>query len=358
MKIMFFIPTLLSGGAERVVSVLSNGFNKIGNEVIISLISNDGCCYELDKNIKIESLNCDSLLSKSPLKRIKLRLSKIKNAVLKHQPDVVISFMANTNIDVCLALKKLSTKIIVSERNDPKLDPPSKLKKLLRKIAYKRADGFVFQTEDAKNYFNKKIQNASKVILNPLTETICDAYQGERENRIVAVGRLNAQKNYPLLINAFEKFSKTHQDFILEIYGKGNLEEKIKALIDEKGLTDKVILKGYSSNVHESIKKAGFYVMSSDFEGMPNALMEAMALGLPCISTDCPCGGPRMMINNCENGLLVPVQDEDKLLQAMLMLADNKEYANRLGETAVKIREKVSVDKIIKEWLDYIEKVL
>lgn len=346
------------GGAERVVSVLSNRFAKLGNDVLICTINDYGCCYDLNEKVKCLSLKCDTFLKQSALKRTKLRHVRIKNAVCEYQPDIVISFMSETNIDVCLALKKVKVPLIVSERNDPKIDPASKLKRLLRKFAYKRADGFVFQTEDARNYFNKNIQEKSCVILNPLTETICEAYQGERESKIVAVGRLNAQKNYPLLINAFESFIKTYPEYSLEIFGTGNIEDKLNNIIEQKGLGDKVILKGYLSNVHDAIKNAEFYVMSSDFEGMPNALMEAMALGLPCISTDCPCGGPKMMIKSGENGILVPVKDEEALLNAMLLFAENKAYAQKLGENAVKIREMVDVNIITQNWLDYITKVL
>ena len=358
MKIMFFIPTMQSGGAERVISVLSNHFAKMEHQVVICSINDYGCCYELDGRVKLESLKCQTFLNKSTAKRMKLRHELIKNAVLNHKPDVLVSFMSDTNIDVCLALKKVKVPLIVSERNDPKIDPASKLKRLLRKFAYKRADGFVFQTEDAKRYFDRKIQNKSKVILNPLTENICEPYMGERLAKVVAVGRLNAQKNYPLLINAFEKFSKTFPNYTLEVYGKGALEERLNALIAEKGLSGKVILKGYSANVHESIKDAEFYIMSSDFEGMPNALMEAMALGLPCISTDCPCGGPKMMIKSGENGILVPVKDEEALLNAMTLFAENKQYAKRLGENAAKIRERVEAGKITASWIDYIQKIM
>jgi len=223
----------------------------------------------------------------------------------------------------------------------------------LRKIAYKRPNGFVFQTPDAQKYFNKKIQNRSRIILNPLTEKLPEPYVGERDNRVVAVGRLEPQKNYRFLLDAFAEFIKIHPEYILEIYGDG--EQNIQAVIEEKQLQDKVILKGFSKTVLEDIKSAGMYVMSSKYEGLPNALMEAMALGLPCISTDCPCGGPRLLIRDKENGLLVPLNNVESLVTAMQYVAENKENASQMAEKATKLKEIANLEAITNQWMEYID---
>ncbi|MBE5743456.1 MAG: glycosyltransferase family 4 protein [Clostridiales bacterium] len=358
MKIMFYIPSLGSGGAERVISTLANEFSNSGNDVVIGLIRNDICCYELNKNVVTTSLNCDEDMGFNRIKRVKLRRKKIRNLYLQHKPDVVISFLATTNIDVCFALKNENVPVIVSERNDPSVEPRSKIKKIIRKIAYLYASGFVFQTEDAKNYFSKKIQKKSTVIINPLYANLPDVFKGERENRIVAVGRLNYQKNYPLLIDAYSEIVKEFPDYTLEIYGKGELEQELHELVESKRLKGNVNFKGFCSNVHEEIKKASLFVMSSDFEGMPNALLEALALGIPCISTDCPCGGPKTLIKNGENGLLVPIKDKGALVNAIKKVLSDKVFAENLGNNATKIREIASVDVITSKWLEYIEKTV
>ena len=164
------------------------------------------------------------------------------------------------------------------------------------------------------------------------------------------MGRLNQQKNYPLLLEAFQEFSKKHGDYVLEIYGKGPLEQKVRDQINHLALEDRVVMKGFCANVHEAIREAAFFVMSSDFEGMPNALMEAMALGMPCICTDCPCGGPRMLIRDGENGLLVGVGQTDELAQAMCRLAEEPELAEELGRQATLLRERAGVSAITDQW--------
>lgn len=350
MKIVFCIPSLGSGGAERVVSVLASELAERQHDVHIAMIANRNLNYSLVDSVAIHYLDCESDLHLSFIKRYIIRLKRIRSLMKKLTPDVVISFMAETNIDVCLALTGINMPIIVSERNDPALDPASKIKQKLRNIAYRKPDYFVFQTPDAQKYFSSRIQSRSSIILNPLSEHLPEPYEGLREPRIVNVSRLNAQKNIPLLISAFEEFSRNHPQYTLEIFGEGNQEEAIRKRIHELGLDKKVILKGFCKDVHNLIRKAALFAMTSDYEGMPNALLEAMAIGLPCISTDCPCGGPRMLIKPNWNGLLIPVGDREEMYQAMCHLANNPESASEMGRNAQHIREMADLNKIISEW--------
>lgn len=356
-KILFVIPSLGSGGAERVVSTLATELAQRGYQTGVLMIANDHRNYPLSDKVELICLNCEQRhKGMNTLQRTVGRIRDIRAAIRKSGADVVISFMSDTNIDVCFAARGLKIPVIVSERNDPAVDPASRAKQLMRKVAYCRADGFVFQTPDAQAYFNRRIQKKSCIILNPLTSLIPEPYEGQREKRIVAVGRLNKQKNFPLLLQAFSELVKTQPEYILEIYGEGTLEDQIRNNIREKGLEEKVILKGFCKNVHEQICSAAFFVMTSDFEGMPNALIEAMALGLPCISTDCPCGGPKMLIRPGENGLLFPVKDEKALLNAMCRMAADPEAAAAMGEKACAIKEKVHLDAVVDQWIDYIDR--
>ncbi len=354
LKIAICIPSLGSGGAERVTSILANKLVEHGYDVNIVMLTRMLCVYPLSDKVKTQSLDCDGDANMPFVKRFAARLKKIRGAIKNLSPDVVISFMSETNIDVCLALLGINIPVIVSERNDPAVDPRSKVKQFMRKIAYLKPRGFVFQTPDAKSYFSKRIQKKSRIILNPLSGTLPQTHEGEREKRIVAVGRLNKQKNFPMLIDAFSGFVGTHPEYVLEIYGEGLLEEKIKSYICSKNLDGKVLLKGFCRDVHERTNSAQMFVMSSDFEGMPNALLEAMAQGLPCISTDCPCGGPRMLIEHNENGLLVPVNDGEKMLEAMSYMAENPEEAKRMAQNAIRIRERTDVNAITEQWLEMI----
>ena len=350
MKVIFFIPSLGSGGAERVVSVLASELAQRDHDVHIAMLANRNCNYSLAPEVTVHYLDCEHELGMSSAKRYLKRLARIRDLVKCVTPDSVISFMAETNIDVCFALIGIHVPIIVSERNDPALDPVSRVKQWLRKVAYFKPDYFVFQTPDAQKYFSQRIQNRSSIILNPLSEHLPESYMGIRELRIVSVSRLNKQKNIPLLLSAFEEFSRNHPQYTLEIFGEGDLEETIRKEIQELALDEKVILKGFCKDVHEKIRNAAMFVMTSDYEGMPNALLESMALGLPCISTDCPCGGPRMLIKSKWNGLLIPVGDREELYGAMCHLADDSESASEMGRNAQNVREMANLYKIISEW--------
>lgn len=353
-KVTFCIPSLGSGGAERVTSILANEFACCNYDVSVVMLSHMLCSYPLSDDVHVVCLNCDDDADMPSSKRFLARLKKIRKTINDIAPDVIISFMSETNIDVCLALAGINVPIIVSERNDPVTDPSSRAKQLMRRVAYLKPKGFVFQTPDAQAYFSKRIQKRSKIILNPLRSDMPSRFEGERDKRIVAVGRLNKQKNFYMLIDAFSEFSKTHPDRVLEIYGEGALEDKMREYIREKALYDKVILKGFCKDVHEQIRSAEMFVMSSDFEGMPNALLEAMALGLPCISTDCPCGGPRMLIETYQNGILVPIKDSKQMTDAMAFIAENSEKAEKMSQQAVLVRERADLDSVTKQWFEMV----
>lgn len=358
-KILFAIPSLGSGGAERVICTLANAMADRGYDVGILLVGNSRVHYYLSQNVQQLSLECEARYGKSnAIARCVNRVKDIRRALVKSKPDVVISFMSENNVDVCFAAWGLKVPVIVSERNDPSIDPASRVKQMMRRLAYCRANGFVFQTPDAQAYFNRRIRKASCIIFNPITAQLPAAYEGAREKRIVSVGRLHKQKNFPLLIDAFEDFVGEHSDYVLEIYGEGALEEQLHQLVRSKGLEGKVVFKGFCKDVHEQIRSAAFFVMTSDFEGMPNALVEAMALGMPCISTDCRCGGPRLLIQNGENGLLIPTGQKDALLQAMKKLAIDSQYAQVLGKNAEKIKLQVDTETVVDQWLTYIKQCL
>lgn len=198
--------------------------------------------------------------------------------------------------------------------------------------------------------FPTGIRKKSVVIPNPL-EPKEEPYAGAREKRIVAVGRLNAQKNHKLLLCAFAAFAKEHSGYVLELYGQGEQEAELRALAGKLEIDGSVIFKGFSAHVLSDIRTASMYVLSSDYEGISNSMLEAMALGLPVIATDCPIGGSRMYIRDGVNGLLVPVGDAGALAGAMGKLADDPAIGERLGAEAVKLREELAVSKIADRFL-------
>lgn len=344
MRLLFVNGSLSGGGSERVMTVLANKMAQQGYDVSMILFFDSPNVYKVDTNIKIISLQNNE---ESYLKRI-TRITKLRKLIKNSYADVVISFMTTLNIYTILASFGLNKKIIVSERADPKRRKMHN--RLAERLLYMLTNNVVFQTEYAKKCYFKSIQKKGVVISNPIDISLLTQYDGERDHRIVSIGRLTEQKNFTLLINAFSKFNETEKDYELCIFGEGPLRNKLERQINDLGISDKVTLKGHVNNLPELICNAAMYVNSSDYEGISNAMLESMAMGLPTICTDCPVGGARMVIENGINGLLVPVNNSEALTSAMLEIVNNDTFANILSQKAKDIRSKYSIDKIVEQW--------
>ena len=357
MKLMFCIGEMKKGGAERVVANLSNYLIKHNEEVNIITTIKGKSFYELDKKINLDGLD-DDKLHKNFIIKNKKRLKKLKAILKNKKPDIIVSFLPEPSYRVLfLKIFNRQLKVIVSVRNDPKVEYKSRINRLIMKLLYPLADGFVFQTKEAQEYFSKKIQNKSVIIPNPINEDfICKPYEGEREKIIVAVGRLEEQKNHKMLIDAFSMLPKELNKYKLIIYGEGSLRNKLEEQINELGLKDRVLLPGQVDNIKDKIYKASLFVLSSNYEGMPNALMEAMALGIPCISTDCPCGGPRFLIKDGYNGYLIPTNDIYSLCKTMQNVLGKEQ--TEISKRANKIIIKLNPNKINQDWHEYINKII
>ena len=355
MKILFCLGSLQRGGAERVVANLSNYLSKENNVSIVTTV-NKSVEYILDENIKIYTLDDKNIIKNRFIRNIKRR-NKLKTIINQIKPDIIISFLPEPTFR--LMSLKMDIPRIISERNDPNTEYKSFTYYLLMKHLYKRADGFVFQTRQAMEYFDKSIIEKSTIIANPINEKFINRKKiVDKEDIIITTGRLTEQKNQKLLINAFSKVIKKYPSYKLEIYGEGSLRERLEKQINDLNLSEKVFLLGKVDNIEERLEKAKIFVLTSDYEGMPNALMEAMALKLAVISTNCPCGGPETLIDNERNGMLIPTGNEEALVTALETLLGDSEYATELGNEAGKIIEKVNPQKIYKEWEEYIHKIL
>lgn len=356
MKILFCIGNLNRGGAERVISNLANCFVEKNDISIVTTINKVE--YNLDSRIKHYSLDYKI---KSKLLNKVLRLKKLYSIVKEVKPDIIVSFLPEPSYRVLLLRKIIKIPIIVSIRNDPKTEYSNFKSKCLAKLLYPLADGFVFQTEEAKHYFSNKIQNKSVVIPNPIKKEFLERkiYTGSKENIIVSVGRLYEQKNHELLIDAFYDLNKDIEGYKLIIYGEGVLRKRLENKIQKLNMQDRILLPGSINNIIEKIEKAKLFVMTSNYEGMPNALMEALALGLICISTDCPCGGPKFLIEDNKNGFLFKVKDKDELVKIMKKVL-NELTLNQLDEISTNAKQSVqnlSEEKINIKWYDFIKKI-
>lgn len=344
-KIVFVIPDMPGGGTERVVALLANEYSRRGIPTAILLFAGNERAYPLDSRIEVVSVGAPS--GGSFLERLG-RLRRMRRFYRENKNCQIWAFSAMGAVFSAVAALGQRHFFLVSERNDPTRYEHRRI----RDLCYRRADVVVCQTADAVKSFPAGIRKKSVVIPNPL-ELREEPYAGEREKRIVAVGRLNAQKNHKLLLRAFATFAKRHGNYVLEIYGQGELEAELKALAAELGIDRSVIFKGFSTKVLADIRTASMFVLSSDYEGISNSMLEAMALGLPVIATDCPIGGSRMYIRDGENGLLVPVGDVSALAYAMGRLADEPALGERFGREAVKLREDLTTAKIAERFLEW-----
>lgn len=353
MTVGIIIGSMGTGGAERVAITLSKWLkNHDEKSIVISLEA-------VSKTTQYDSSDLDYLCLETAYTGMNI-LERLKQFDRDNYIDVYIVMGVPMCIYVIPALKQTKAKIIVSERNDPRSFKGKLITKVMARWLMQRGDGFVFQTNDARSYY-KKLLKKSIVIQNPITDVpvVNTRVPNElREKVIVAVGRMVPQKNHEMLIKAFARISKDYVDYKLIVYGDGRLRPALQALVQELGISDKIIFPGSVLDLHKRIENAELFVLSSNFEGMPNALMEAMAMGLTCISTDCPCGGPHDLISHKKNGFLIPVGDIEACSNAMRDLLNDKRLSNHIGENALKIRNLYNKDVICSKWLEYIYSVL
>lgn len=356
MKILFYIGNLRKGGAERVVATLSNKLVE-KNEVIIITTTDEKVEYSLDKSIKLFSLkNFDG--NKNPLVKNIIYLKRLKDYIKEIDPDIILGFLPEPSYRLLILKPFIKSPVIISDRNDPKIEYASLKSRTIMKFLYKRADGFVFQIDEARDYFCKKIQDKSIVIANPVDDRFLKTkYVGYKSTEFINVGRLNEQKNQILLIESFKDVIKKYPNYKLLIYGEGSLKNELSMYIKDNKLNNNVKLCGNVDDIENILKDKKGFILSSKYEGMPNALMEAMAVGVPCISTDCPCGGPRELIKNNINGLLVKSNDKNELVSAMYKIIENDKMCKKIAMSAKKNMNNYSCDKIVSKWFEFMKEV-
>lgn len=393
-QIVFLIKVMNGGGAERVVSLLSKAFADAGRRVTLILTHQPLQEAELsavDKRIEVVSLpdkiNKSTTVSQKPKQimlwarlvgKLKTEHGAERSSVLKYysrnykqviwlrdffrknKNTTAVVFLYDSIFMTLLATGK-NNKVVISERGDPCQSLSSKTTMAFMKNKFKDADEIVFQSPDVKEWYEQNIGVSGTVIFNPVKSDLPEPYNGERQKKIVNFCRISDQKNLCLLVQAFSIFRKDFPEFELEIIGDpvGNGVEGylqiVEAEIRRCQCDDCIKILPSRKNIHESIKDYSMFVSSSDYEGMSNSMLEAMAIGLPCVCTDCPAGGARAIIRDAENGLLVPIKDAEALAKAMKRIVEEEGLAEKISRNAVKIREEQSLDKIIEKWTEIID---
>ncbi|MCR5485729.1 MAG: glycosyltransferase family 4 protein [Clostridiales bacterium] len=362
MKTVFLILSLSeSGGAERAVCGISEGLAEIGEDVTVVSLSGDRSFFDFDGSVKLKLLDLPDLPRSASLKRLSAVIKRafaIRKEIKKLDPDVVVgmSHVMSAYALFCTAFTKI--KAVGTERSNPYLLSATKFMTYLRKLTSTLCDGYVFQTKRAQSFFSLSVQKRSAVIPNAVFNR--DVYNTTipdiREKVICASGRLVDIKGFDILIEAFSLISDKYPDYKLYIFGDGPEKESLMKLSKERNVSDRVIFKGTVKNVAEEISKCSVFVLSSRFEGMPNALIEAMACGLPCVSSRCDMG-PEELIDDGVNGLLVKKEDPEALAEAIERLLNDGELSERLSKEAYKIRDTLSLSSVSKKWSDYLKSV-
>lgn len=339
---------LNGGGAERVASIIANYiYERKEYNVIFVCAYNDIIEYDINENIKIEFIHTNK---KNGIFRLIDRNRKIKKIMKKNKVDLIISFVTN---EVLLSQTIIPT--IHTLRNDPVRNEGSFISSKIRNYAYKHAKHIVFQTKGAQDYFCKDIKNKSSIIYNPIDTNQLPKWNPKNSNFIMA-SRLEKQKNIPLAINSFISVHSIYPNYSLMIYGTGTEKENLEKIINENNAKDYIKLCGRSNCIHKIMSESYAFLLSSDYEGISNSMLEALCIGIPCISTDSPPGGAREFIQDEVNGFLTKVGDVESLTNTIIKLIKTNYNSDYFYLSNNSTRKNVKKDNICSEWYKIIQK--
>ena len=350
--ITFVISSLSPGGAERVVALLANHLCSKYRVHLILIGDAQNNFYFIDARAKIHQLKMLKE-SSSVFKGIINNLKRIRSLsrIIRHiNPDIVISFIFSTNILTLLSSLFIKTKVIVSERNDPRKYSEGHLAwNILRRLTYPFAHALVVLNKDMYHLLRHTNFN-TKVIKNPVVLPINKGIgQIKHPNVIMGLGSLSYQKGFDILIEAFRLSNLQEKNWKLYIFGEGEKRKVLEELVCKNGLKESVFLPGLTTSPSAEFERSKIFVFSSRFEGLGHALIEAMSNGMAVISTDCP-SGPSEIIKNYENGVLVPVEDAPALAKVLVELSQDPKLRKSLSSRAKAIKEHLSIERISKEW--------
>ena len=331
MRFLFVTGNMYSGGAERAISVFSDALVRNGHEVGITVYRRTEKDYYINERVRVFELAG----RQNKLLDVAGTIAQLRKISRQYAPDAILPFLSRAMRDVMLATLFQKNKVVSTLRIDPR--NIGKREQGIFYRSFKASKAVFMQTQGQKDFYPKFIQDKTFIVPNAVGEQVLTQGESRRPaaevRQLVSVGRLSAQKNFRMLIDAMAIVHKAHPAVTLKIFGDGPEKENLIAHIQALGLDHCVQLMGKTEDVAGELARADLFVFSSDFEGMPNALMEAMAAGLPCVSTDCPTG-PKELIGKNERGLLVPVGQPEALAEAILYMVGHVPEANEMGQKA------------------------
>lgn len=349
MKLLFVNASLTDGGSERAMSLVAQALAARGHDVTMVLVREKERTYSMDTRVNIVQLRFGS---SGKIRKLFSRLRQLRQVITNGSYDFVVCYMWDLNITTLAASLGTRARVLVSERGFPGTTTRTRTSKVLERLLYVFAHRIIYQTRDAQSYCPRTLRHKSLIMPNMIESLENSGPSDTREKRIVSIGRLGPQKNFPLLLRSFTDFLSSHPEWRLEILGKGALENELKDLATTLGIRESVDFVGYVADVPARIQNAGMFVLASDFEGISNAMAEAMALGLPVVCTDCPVGGAALLIDNRISGMLVPVRDQTALTQAMDEVASDAALAEQLSRGARQSVARFTPERLAREWED------
>lgn len=355
MKLVFVINQLKRGGAAKMIKYVANiAVTEFDMVSIIDMYDETYVGNDLHPKIQVKGLGLGAV---KRLKRQFLLISSLRQSLREEKPDYVCSFVGHVNVIARLATLGMRNVIFISaERGDPYSE--SFMWKIVTKWTYLKSDYCFFQLDRALAFFGEKVKSHSWVIPNPVVlNKVVEPYWGERNKTIVSAGRFAPEKCYDVLIKAFAIVKNVHPDYSLVIYGDGRLKKDYEKLIIALGIQDSVLLPGYISCVAETIRKDGIFVLSSLFEGIPNSLIEAMSVAIPCVATDCTPGGPSFLLKGGTRGVLVPVKNVQEMADAIIRLIENPNYSKEIGKKSYEIVKELAEPQIREMWINAFKRI-
>ena len=381
-SIAFYIGGLCIGGAERVICNLAEYFYGEGYRVTMVTKVRDEKEYELNPGIRriIADITPEEETA-SRIRNLFARIAKLKRIWKEVKPDVIVSFIRKNNLMAIASAAPLGIPVVVSVRSAPERELKGFGFKTITFLLFRQATGVVLQTREAYNFFPGYIRAKAVVLPNSINPDFLKASEeltlattinhdkkmtvydripsSVKEKRIITVGRIDDNKNQRLLVEAYAKIADYYSDWSLELIGDGSGRQALEEYVSTLPCKDRISFTGAVDDVAKRMSEASIFVLPSKIEGMPNALIEAMVMGMACISTDCPCGGPRDLIAADEsNGILVPVDNVDAMAMALKRLITNDTLRQSMGDNARKIIATLHPDTVNKQWKNYIENVM
>lgn len=353
--IAMLIGALTKGGSERVLVNLADYLVNKGYRVTMVTQYQKENEYPLNEKVhRVISDITESETTNSRLINFKRRFCKLREIWKKEKPDVILSFIGKNNMMAILTSRFLKIPVAVSVRGEPTEEYYHFWMRFLARHLFAMADGVILQTRRCFAFFPEKVRKKAVILRNPVSDSFFrKRYEGEREKVITAVGRIDDNKNHEMIIRAFAGIAEEFPEYKLIIYGEGDKRKNLIGLTENLKLQDRISLPGSIDNVADAIYKASVFVLSSNTEGVPNTLIEAMLMGLAVIATDCPCGGCGDLIQNGYNGILIPVGDVEALKENLQNLLRHLQLTDQLGKNAMETADLFAPGKVYGAWEEF-----